>query len=306
MSMMTRPRKAVKAVEIIPPPALSIESVSGCNDCYNLAIHNGFAYVTRVVAYGTIYKIDLNALSKVNITANLDFPTTITHDAIGLWATVAGWDHSGIQVIKVNPDTGDYVGTSIPFLYGRPEVHTSDGTNLWIGTTDPGIFKVDPVTRTVIHQTSIGAAPKIMYFDGAYIWVGLASNSVLKIDQSGTIIGLTGTGVTPTGITFDGTDIFVSCGTGKTIKRINRTNNNLLDTFTYSSDVLHIVWLNNKSKLYAIFADGSLCEINKSTGAIINTVVLPATTWCKMAYDGINKLVVNHYSTSTVKVITNP
>jgi hypothetical protein len=110
---------------------------------------------------------------------------------------------------------------------------TWDGTHVWTSTVGGKIYKLDPITGTVIQQfTAPGSQPWGLTFDGTYLWlVDFAEKRISKINP---INGLElATYPTPDpvggckGVTWDGTHLYVMGWTSAKIYKMDTSGNHL-------------------------------------------------------------------------------
>ena len=135
--------------------------------------------------------------------------------------------NSGIEIIEINPKTGDIITTYIiqhmigdDYHAGWPSGITYDGEYFWLAAADSDeILKLDPNDMSIVSiYDSPGPAPMGLTWDGEHLWcvdkVGPHSNArgkLYKLDRDTleVIQYFSLFGKEPTGLTWDGNYLWV-------------------------------------------------------------------------------------------------
>jgi len=125
-----------------------------------------------------------------NFASPLPDPTGITHDGVGFWLIAGGHNSSQHTLVRFNPATGvtdrTFTFTNLIESLGTGVYGiTWDGTSIWIsvsGNTNK-LVVVDPVTgmitRTMSSPTVLG--PSDLEFDGTNLWLSSGTGVVFLI-----------------------------------------------------------------------------------------------------------------------------
>ncbi|MCE9586471.1 hypothetical protein K8R04_04105 [Candidatus Uhrbacteria bacterium] len=197
-----------------------------------------------------------------------------------------------------------------------------DGSHIWVtdyvnGTNN--LFKVDPLTNTVVATTTVGAGSggaDGMAFDGKYIWVanGFGSdNNVSKVNpvtnRVEAVVALGGDFLYAQSVAFDGTYIWVTeTGTfpsSSVVRKVDPVTNSLVASVPVGVNPYGIAF-DGKYLWVANSTDGTLSKIDP----VANTVVATTTVGGQpigVVFDGTSIWVTTNFTNAVVKVnpITN-
>jgi len=159
----------------------------------------------------------------------------VAFDGTSIWAA-----DNEFRLFQIDPASGSRIGTFTIGRYGLPTENQTtrgvafDGGNIWVANPGDGtVSKVNPAT-SVVQTISVGpgTVPTGLVFDGASIWVAdsgqiqtttasgsgqlvryFSGNQVTRIRASdGAIVGTFAVGTGPTGMVFDGGNVWVTFG----------------------------------------------------------------------------------------------
>jgi hypothetical protein len=166
--------------------------------------------------------------------AQFDTPIGITSDGTNLYVA----DSANSVIRKIVIATAEVTTMAITPALSKPTAITTDGVNLYVTDTN-SIFKVVILTgvSTQVAPLATFNAPEGITISGTSLYVAnTGNNNILKIDPtSGTVTIIAGSGTVgsadntngllatfsgPTGITSDGTNLYVTDTANSTIRKI--------------------------------------------------------------------------------------
>ncbi|MCX7804691.1 MAG: C25 family cysteine peptidase [Planctomycetota bacterium] len=111
----------------------------------------------------------------------------------GLWRTVYNSSASKYQFIRQDVSSGAVLQVlDIPSgMTGTPYGLAWDGTYLWIGTSAPRVYRVNPADGTIAANFAVMAAPYDMAWDGSSLWIICyygSAYTVAKYNTSGSML----------------------------------------------------------------------------------------------------------------------
>jgi len=180
-------------------------------------------------------------------------PNAIAFDGANMW--VANFNSDNVTELRASD--GALLGT---FSVGsQPNAVAFDGANIWVANQNTnnvvriGHTKLGPA---VLGSFTVGQAPQGIAFDGANIWVASSDGSVTKLRASdgacaGVVIvnpgssslcnfavGATG----PTGIAFDGANIWVANFGSNNVSEIRPSDGAVLGAFAVGTQPRAVVF----------------------------------------------------------------
>ena len=161
-------------------------------------------------------------------------PIGVVFDGTSIWTA----NNSGSSVSKINPATGAVLGTYVLPLGSSPRSIAFDGTNIWTANEGTSaVSKINPSTGAVIGTYPLPAdsRPVGIVLDqpgystntaraldkSTYMWTVNNYGTVSTISvATGAVIATYPVGVSPFGIAFDGTNIWVTNYVSATVTKI--------------------------------------------------------------------------------------
>ena len=132
-------------------------------------------------------------------------PTTLGSGLAGvIWTGTefwcSAWNSADIYVADANGNPLTPASFTISGISGTRSM-TTDGTHIYIGTASTSIYKVDPITRTLIStiNTSVPACRYLTYdptLDGGNggFWTGAYGSDIISVSMSGTTLSTISSG----------------------------------------------------------------------------------------------------------------
>jgi len=175
--------------------------------------------ITQIPASGTTgTSIPLTGGCTAPIGIAADTPRTLNARP-NIWVGCSGSN----SVLTVNGSTQ----TAVPGTFTGAGVITYDGTNMWVGGSGSQMYEIYPTGSTYgsISFTLSSGAAGAMAYDGKYVWV--SSSPVAKllprtnngVPTTPTLVGTFPSGDEPTGIAFDGANIWVANSNSNTLSK---------------------------------------------------------------------------------------
>jgi hypothetical protein len=226
---------------------------------------------------------------------------------------ITGTD-AGDMAIRANTGQKLHLGISDIVL-------TISGTNVGIGTTNPGatldvvgstkisgsinhgptnlpLFRWLPI-GTMTNYTGTGATPMGIAFDGTNMWVtNKDANSVTKITPAGVMTNYTGTGTSPMGIAFDGANMWTANSGAASVTKINSTGGMINYTGTGSKP--YGIAFDGTNMWTADYDANNVTKITP-TGTMTNYTGTGTNPY-GIAFDGTNMWTANYNSQSVTKI----
>ncbi len=224
-------------------------------------------------------------------------------DGANLWVSTA----SANTVTKVDARDGTVRGV---YSFGAsPRGVVFDGAYVWVANAESDtITKVSPADGRVVSTVSV-EMPWVMAFDGANLWVTnyyffapdwTQVSSVTKVRASdGAVLGTYPVGVYPTGIAFDGADVWVASTNGPGVYELRASDGERLGGHAIGSNPDAVafdgvnVWVGDYwGGVYKVSADGGavLDHYEVSEVGLVTTVAFDGAHVWVAGYSGIVKL----------------
>jgi hypothetical protein len=235
-----------------------------------------------------------------------DAPSAVAYDGEHIWVANRGDpDETDDDVLtKINAVTGRRVAD---FEVGtNPVAIAFDGENIWVANRDSNDitrFRTDGVGLTTIPLPPQGSRPVDMAFDGTNMWVvSQGSNNVIKFNARNP---LNDSEVVPAGnnlaaIAFDGNLIWITQSGSSNIRRIDPSNNTLVDTLSVGGGQADIVFDGN-SMWIANSSNNSVTKVRTSDGTELGTFDVGGRPLA-LAFDGRAIWVVNNDTDDITKL----
>lgn len=178
-------------------------------------------------------------------------------------------NHNGQSVSKIDPVYGTVLGTyPTP---GKVAGIIFDGENIWASNRYSGtISKLRASDGVLVGTYAVGNGPQSFAYDGTYIYVTLsASNKVVKVNQAtGAVVATYSSGgMYPNGITFDGSNLWVSNSGTASILQMSRTGT-VIRTVPTPAGTMYSAFDGTYIWATAMTAN-TVTKINASTGAVV-------------------------------------
>ena len=193
----------------IDPATNAVSTLSGFAWPYQVA-HDGEHVWATNNDNGTVSRFDAGGIIESIPVGNDAFsgPSGMAFDGRTLWVALSFDD----TVQRIDVATGD-VATPIP-VGDLPRGMAYDGAYVWVANQGSGtVSKILPATNDVIYSLPV-AYVYALAVDGAHLWATAGyAEAVAKIDPVGNqVLDLIPVGGHPTGLVFDGTNVWVSHG----------------------------------------------------------------------------------------------
>jgi YVTN family beta-propeller protein len=218
-----------------------------------------------------------------------------------VWVT----NYSSNSVSRINPANNTVIGTVE--VGNRPVGVAAGSGSIWSANSNANsVSRIDPATMTVT-ATITTSTPFMLAAGAGSIWVpNTTANTVSRIDPATNAVVAsisTGTNTRPTGVTFDGTDLWVtyratSLPTGQ-VARIDTATNTVTETIAVGAQPIGVlaalgsIWVANN-------AAGTVSRIDPATSTVVATIDVGGFSFhaFEFAYDGTNVWVSNSFSTA--------
>jgi hypothetical protein len=263
------------------------------------------AYVATMNGSGYITKIDLTteATSAITVSGGINWIYSLSNDSNGFWCIAAGWDNPAhIGLWKVDLLTDTIAQRPVSGLADRTLTHTSFLDKLWVATTTPAIYRINPVTETIIDTISLPATPNFMINDGTYVYCSHTAG-VIKVNSAGTIVA-TNTDSSQTGdmVTYDATYLYLNRRVSKQVIKLLKSDLSYVATFTYSYNVNAVHLVQDNGKLFVSLDNNTVNKIDTVTGAILSTTSVTGYTHF-FSSNGNGVLTSSNYGSNAVNLV---
>jgi len=136
-------------------------------------------------------------------------PIGVAFDGANIWVTNGGSN----TVSKIDASSGSYLATYA--VGSQPRGVVFDGTYIWVANyLSNTVTKLQPSNGQLLGNFAVGSGPYFMAVNGTNntIWIANRnSNNVMELNQSGAIQNTIATDSQPQFLTFNGTNMWVSC-----------------------------------------------------------------------------------------------
>jgi len=153
-----------------------------------------------------------------------------------------------------------------------------DGTYLWTaGENQKKIFKIDPITGTVLTSFSTTGYPRGLAHDGTYLWLVTSQEILQKINPATGEVLTAFTGFRAGGITWDGSYLRVTNRNTYTIDKINPSNGSLISSIPFPSGITSVpglAWHGNNLWVGA-WDNDTIYRVNPDTGLVLGAMPFP-------------------------------
>ncbi len=152
------------------------------------------------------------------------------------------------------------------------------------------------VAASILQLRQGDVGPSGIVFDGENIWVANnAENSLSKLRPSdGTTLKKFATGASPFALAFDGANIWVTCGPDATVQKFRASDGFLLGTFPAGPTPTRILF-DGTNIWVANFPDHTVTKLLAADGSIEATFAVPSGWANGLAFDGTNLWLTNYY-----------
>jgi len=169
-------------------------------------------------------------------------PGGIAFDGKYIWVAVAGTDHFIARYGASNSQL-----QAVLNLNGNSPVLASDGVDVWAAGNDTGtVTRGNPATNsgsTFNVGSGAQSAPSGLAFDGTNMWVSLfGDNSVTKLALDGSVLGTYSVGSHPGPLVFDGVNIWVGNAGSNSVTKLRASDGSVLGTFGVSASPISLVF----------------------------------------------------------------
>ncbi len=241
---------------------------------------------------GTVTKLrasDGENLGTFPVGAN---PDVVAFDGANIWV-----GNYGDGVTKLRARDGKNLGN---FATGKgPFGLAFDGNNIWVGNSYDGtVTKLRASDGKNLGTFNIGGA-NALAFDGTYVWV-TGGNTVTRLKQDGASAGTFKVGSKPTGIAFDGANMWVANNSGASVTKLRAKDGSNLGTFKLGGDSPYAVAFDGKN----IWVTGSpdMIVLRASDGTVVDVFHdPPGSSTAGIAFDGANIWVAATYNNAVNK-----
>lgn len=189
----------------------------------------------------------------------------VLYDGRFLWVG----NHNGRSVSKIDPTYGTVIGTySTP---GQVSGIIFDGEHIWASNRYSGsITRFRASDGTLIGTYAVGNGPQSFAFDGSHLYVSLNdANQIVKVNPStgAVVTAFSSGGTNPYGITFDGSNLWVSNAGIAGLTQMSRTGTVIRTVSTPSATLYSaydgtFIWT-------TAFTANMVTKINASSGAVL-------------------------------------
>jgi uncharacterized repeat protein (TIGR01451 family) len=173
--------------------------------CHGLAFDGRHLWATHPNS-NSVTKVDAKTLAiSTHPTGGIN-PRDIAFDGTSLWIT----NRDSNQVVQLNPANASIIAT---LEVGQgPNPVAFDGTYIWVGNDLDGTLSRINISDRNATTYPVGTAGRLcLAFDGNALWIGnLAENRVAKLNPATGEIRDTVTVTSPSSLSFDGVNIWVT------------------------------------------------------------------------------------------------
>jgi len=263
----------------------------------NSCVSDGtYVWVTNNTAKGQIVEYNIATGASI-VYSNIDTvtgvigtnPQGITWDGTYLWVANSGFNIGGTSlgtISKILPDHVNGVVTVIQGFGNGPLAITHDSTHIWVTCANDNTVQRYTISSGAIITDSVGAYPVGICTDGTSVFVGTNGvNSYNKINiVSNTVTTIPFKAKTPTSVSSDGINAWITNSTDDSVTQIYVQTNSLIQTLQLTAG----------SAPNAVYNDGKntwVCNTGLNTitqiaapltafapGVIVKTITLPHTT----------------------------
>jgi len=146
-------------------------------------------------------------------------PIGVAFDGTNIWVT----NSTSNTVSKIDASSGSYLATYA--VGSNPRGVVFDGTSIWVANyLSNTVTKLEASNGQLLGNFAVGSGPYFMSVNGTNntIWVANRnSNNVMELNQSGGIQNTIATASQPQYLTFDGTNMWVSCYNSARVEEIS-------------------------------------------------------------------------------------
>ncbi len=173
-------------------------------------------------------------------------------------------------------------------------------------STPPNLQQIALLRWYDANQTgttfTVGTNPSGIAFDGANIWVvNSGSNTVTKLKAAdGSLVGTYSVGRYPIGIAFDGVNIWVANSVGHSVTKLKAADGSLVGTYSVSTDP-RVIAFDGANIWVANYGSNSVTKLKASDGSLVGTYGVGSSPY-GLAFDGANIWVANSGSTTVTKL----
>ena len=140
------------------------------------------------------------------------------------------------HLYRIDPSQPAGVVTTVATIGGSSDGITFDGSRIWTANQNGSVSIVTPgpsLPWTVTSATAGFTAPTGILFDGANIWItDFTAGALFKLDFSGAVLQTVSLGNGPAFPVFDGANIWVPLNTGAKVAVVRASNGAVLGTLT--------------------------------------------------------------------------
>jgi len=181
------------------------------------------------------------------------------------------------------------------------------------GTSPAGVAGVNPLQVALLkwfpayQSTSfqVGELPSGVAFDGSNIWVAnYGSDTITELQAStGALLGTFSVGDQPFGVAFDGANIWVGNYKDSTVSKLQAATGAVLGTYTVGTGPEGIAF-DGSNIWVADYLSDSVTELLARTGAVVGTFPVGSNPE-GIAFDGANIWVANRGSNNVTKLLAS-
>ena len=209
----------------------------------------------------------------------------------------------------------------VPTFYSANPAMLFDGTSIWVTGGSNSVTKLLASSGAVVGTYAAGIFPEGIVFDDTNIWVtnnrGFATSGTVTnlLASTGALLGtyIVGresngaeyTALGPFGITFDGTNIWVTDVGSNSVTKLLASTGAAVGNYSTGSAPWAIafdganIWVANAG-------DGTVTKLLASTGALVGTYSTRAgTNAVGIAFDGTNIWVANQDTNNVTKLLAS-
>jgi YVTN family beta-propeller protein len=194
-------------------------------------------------------------------------PIGLAFDGTNIWVT----NYKSNTVTVINANSASVVASYA--VGSEPRGIVFDGTYIWVANYGSNtVSKLNPSNGALLGNFAVGTGPYSLAVDTANstIWVANRnSNNVMALNQSGVIQHTVSTGSEPQFLTFDGTNMWVSCYSAEKVDEIS-SSGSLLKSVSVSShgNPTGLTWDPSDGLIWGVTWGGYTFSLNPSTSAV--------------------------------------